>query len=416
MSWSAPEDWSRWDPDTLMICPYDEAHRIKAKRFQHHLMKCRQNHPDKDFVNCPFNAKHVMLRHDVRHHVSRCPDRSTIEQYNYKGSEKDEDGFYFKGNTSVPSYHRTEELQPSTENWDDQEADHSQLFHRVDRILPKHESFQSSDSTAVTDIQRLSPEEREKFKQQMRREALLRSSSSEVQLPSSLYNSSQGLSSQVENRGQRYSGTDNPIFGHSLEQSVTVSSSQQQVFHDSDLLRRGPMATSISTPKNPVFQHCLDNMKAQSRSLHENPVVCDKSIEQYSRQLAHGDSNSERPGVGNKSFSSQDTRKTSSSSSSLTNASEELENEIQSRLKLVTNKKPEFAPMNNVRGQPTSPKSTGVSSTHLAGVGRARLHAEARKKNFGGVSFSPPKTSGIGAAGSPPIGRGRGMLSFMYST
>lgn len=51
--------------------------------------------------------------------------------------------------------------------------------------------------------------------------------------------------------------------------------------------------------------------------------------------------------------------------------------------------------MNNVRGQPTSPKSTGVSSTHLAGVGRARLHAEARKKNFGGVSFSPPKTSGI---------------------
>ena len=84
MSWSAPEDWSRWDPDTLMICPYDEAHRIKARRFQHHLMKCRQNHPDKDFVNCPFNAKHVMLRHDVRHHVSRCPDRvSEIIQFKF---------------------------------------------------------------------------------------------------------------------------------------------------------------------------------------------------------------------------------------------------------------------------------------------------------------------------------------------
>ena len=75
MSWSAPEDWSRWDPDRLLTCPYDEVHRIKAKRFQHHLLKCRQNHPDKDFVNCPFNAKHVMLRHEVRHHVSRCPDR-----------------------------------------------------------------------------------------------------------------------------------------------------------------------------------------------------------------------------------------------------------------------------------------------------------------------------------------------------
>ena len=34
------------------------------------------------------------------------------------GSEKDEDGFYFKGNTSVPSYHKTEELQEPSESWD----------------------------------------------------------------------------------------------------------------------------------------------------------------------------------------------------------------------------------------------------------------------------------------------------------
>ena len=34
------------------------------------------------------------------------------------GSEKDEDGFYFKGNTSVPSYHKTEELQEPLESWD----------------------------------------------------------------------------------------------------------------------------------------------------------------------------------------------------------------------------------------------------------------------------------------------------------
>lgn len=34
------------------------------------------------------------------------------------GSEKDEDGFYFKGNTSVPSYHKTEDIQESSESWD----------------------------------------------------------------------------------------------------------------------------------------------------------------------------------------------------------------------------------------------------------------------------------------------------------
>ena len=80
MAWSAPEDWSRWDPEKLLVCPYDEVHRIKAKRFQKHLLKCRENHPEKDFVTCPFNAKHVMLRSEFRHHVSRCPDRVSRSQ------------------------------------------------------------------------------------------------------------------------------------------------------------------------------------------------------------------------------------------------------------------------------------------------------------------------------------------------
>lgn len=414
MSWSAPEDWSRWDPDKLMVCPYDEVHRIKAKRFQHHLMKCRRNHPDKDFVNCPFNAKHVMLRHELRHHVTRCPDRSAIEQYNYKGSEMDKEGFYFKGNTSVPSYHKTEDLQLPSESWDNQEfleEDNFQQFHGGDSILPGQESSQSSDSTAVTDIQRLSPEEREKFKQRMRREALLRSASSTVQLPSSMYNSSQGFSSQGGYRGQRSSASDSPIFRRCVEQSVIPSSSQQRVFHDSDLLRRDPLVTSVTTAKNPIFQHCLDNMKAESRSPRENSVICNESNEQYSRELARDDGNITRLYVVNERFSSQDTSKTSSSS--LTNASKGLGNEMQTRLKLVSNERPEVAVMYNIRGQPTSPNSTGVSSPHLAGVGRARLHAEARRKNFGGVTFSPSKTSGIGVAGTPSTGRGRGMLSLM---
>ena len=80
MAWSAPEDWSRWDPEKLLVCPYDEVHRIKAKKFQKHLLKCRENHPEKDFVTCPFNAKHVMLRSEIRHHVSRCPDRVSRSQ------------------------------------------------------------------------------------------------------------------------------------------------------------------------------------------------------------------------------------------------------------------------------------------------------------------------------------------------
>lgn len=209
-----------------------------------------------------------------------------------------------------------------------------------------------------------------------------------------MYNSSQGFSSQVGYRGQRNSASDSPVFRHCVEQSVIPSSSQQRVFHDSDLLRRDPAATSVTTPKNPIFQHCLDNMKAESRSPLKNSVICNESNEQYSRELAHGDGNITRPYVVTEGFSSQDTSKTSSSL--LTNASKGLGNEMQSRHKLVANEKPEVAVMYNIRGQPTSPNSTGVSSPHLAGVGRARLHAEARRKNFGGVTFSLPKTSGIG--------------------
>ncbi|EDO37175.1 predicted protein [Nematostella vectensis] len=88
----------------MLVCPYDPVHIISAKRFQYHILKCRKNHPDKDFVTCPFNAKHIMLRPDLRHHIARCPDRAEIDKYSHRASEKDSEGFYFKGDTSVPSY------------------------------------------------------------------------------------------------------------------------------------------------------------------------------------------------------------------------------------------------------------------------------------------------------------------------
>jgi len=62
--------------------------------------------------------------------------------------------------------------------------------------------------------------------------------------------------------------------------------------------------------------------------------------------------------------------------------------------KLAENDKPGVAAVSNVCGQPTSPTSRGVNAPHLAGVGRARLHAEARKNNFGGICFSSTRTTG----------------------
>lgn len=420
MSWSAPEDWSRWDPDRLLVCPYDESHRIRAKRFQHHLLKCRQNHPDKDFVTCPFNAKHVMLRHEIRHHVSRCPDRSVIEQYNYKGSEKDEDGFYFKGNTSVPSYHRTEELQEPSESWDNHEGQCNPR-QTVQNNTERFEYHQTSPhSTAmVTDTLRLSPEERENYRRQLRREAVSRNSNPGMQLPSRMCATSQGYNTNLENvQGQQFSPSLNPIFRHCVQQGAISSLSQQQQGSSfSNFSEKNGVEQGVSKPKNPIFQYCIENMRGEAPQAHSLSPVYEASSEQYVTQVSQGDRNLGTPCVSSTSYTNEippslptDTNLRFRSSGFVT--------EMENKPKQAENDKPDVAVVSNVCGQPTSPTSKGVNAPQLAGVGRgrARLHAEARKNNFGGICFSTARTTGNETTKTPTAGRGRGILNIMYSS
>ena len=74
-----------------------------------------------------------------------------------------------------------------------------------------------------------------------------------------------------------------------------------------------------------------------------------------------------------------------------------IESEMEKKLTLHTaqERKPEVAAVSNVCGHPTSPTSSGANGPPLAGVGRARLLAEARKNNFGGICYSPPKAAGM---------------------
>ncbi|XP_071803898.1 uncharacterized protein [Asterias amurensis] len=112
------------DPDMLLNCPYDLAHRILAKRFPYHVMKCRKNHILANMSICPFNARHIIPISELRHHVANCLDRSTIEpDIAYAQAP---DGSYMKGDTSVPSYHH-EYHPPSTENWDAEVSNSSRI-------------------------------------------------------------------------------------------------------------------------------------------------------------------------------------------------------------------------------------------------------------------------------------------------
>ena len=67
---SGPEDMR------YMICPYDPLHRVVAKRFVVHELKCRKNHTLIERKICPFNAGHVLCEPDYDDHVRKlCPDR-----------------------------------------------------------------------------------------------------------------------------------------------------------------------------------------------------------------------------------------------------------------------------------------------------------------------------------------------------
>ncbi|KAL1485596.1 hypothetical protein MTO96_031832 [Rhipicephalus appendiculatus] len=57
----------------LRTCPYNSQHKIKRSRFLIHLMKCKKVHGDKNFVQCPFTAEHVVPAHKLMDHVYCCP-------------------------------------------------------------------------------------------------------------------------------------------------------------------------------------------------------------------------------------------------------------------------------------------------------------------------------------------------------
>ncbi|KAI3357736.1 hypothetical protein L3Q82_016139, partial [Scortum barcoo] len=69
------------DPDKLLQCPFDKNHQIRASRFPYHLIKCRKNHPKlaSELKTCPFNARHLVPKHELTHHTETCVDRISVD-------------------------------------------------------------------------------------------------------------------------------------------------------------------------------------------------------------------------------------------------------------------------------------------------------------------------------------------------
>ncbi|XP_065651326.1 uncharacterized protein LOC101241717 isoform X2 [Hydra vulgaris] len=110
----------KWDPHASIICPYDPLHIITAQRFQRHLHKCRKNYPEKDLVQCSFNANHFVLRKDICQHLISCPDKPPVENNIIKlaipNSQKLES---FCGNLSMPKSKQVVKCE-GEEDWDEE--------------------------------------------------------------------------------------------------------------------------------------------------------------------------------------------------------------------------------------------------------------------------------------------------------
>ncbi|KAL7859692.1 hypothetical protein SRHO_G00148390 [Serrasalmus rhombeus] len=114
-----PDDPS--DPNKLLQCPYDKNHQIRACRFPYHLLKCRKNHPKlaSELKTCPFNAKHLMPKHELSHHIENCEDRRSV-------TIEDEANTEIQRKFQVPVSTWTNPV--TEEDWDKEADDHAATF------------------------------------------------------------------------------------------------------------------------------------------------------------------------------------------------------------------------------------------------------------------------------------------------
>ncbi|XP_013390326.1 uncharacterized protein LOC106158771 [Lingula anatina] len=153
------------DESDLMECPYDPVHMIRAKRFPYHLMKCRKNYAGKDMKTCPFNARHVVPGPELRYHISRCPDKAMLQQDVKNAMEKEEDeGAYFKGNTSVPTYFPEWDRPEPTEDWDAETPG-------IPRIGVDPKELNNPTRTYIKDLVGMTPAEKKRHKNRLQRRA-----------------------------------------------------------------------------------------------------------------------------------------------------------------------------------------------------------------------------------------------------
>ncbi|KAG8193804.1 hypothetical protein JTE90_029538 [Oedothorax gibbosus] len=98
----------------LVMCPYDEVHKVKESRLQMHITKCRLNHLNGNKFICPFNSTHVYPCQERDYHLANCSDRAPLDRRLAGSLDMNNP---YRGRIAVPSYNESP-VVVSEEVWD----------------------------------------------------------------------------------------------------------------------------------------------------------------------------------------------------------------------------------------------------------------------------------------------------------
>lgn len=99
--------------ENFVVCPYNKSHIILRRRLPYHLIKCARTSVEvKKFTSCQYNHCHKFRRGEGVEHYNNCADRE-VEEYRLQKSRE----CVRNGNTSLPKY---EDLEIEGENWEDE--------------------------------------------------------------------------------------------------------------------------------------------------------------------------------------------------------------------------------------------------------------------------------------------------------
>ncbi|XP_023117414.1 gametocyte-specific factor 1-like [Amphiprion ocellaris] len=130
------------DPNRLLQCPYDKSHQIRASRFPYHIIKCRKNHPElaSELKACPFNARHLVPKHELAHHTETCENRPSGDSQDAGNSNE-----CCQWHVPVSTW-----VNPNmTENWDEEvDNDAAPFVWGVDKTFTQEQKSKPSKTPA----------------------------------------------------------------------------------------------------------------------------------------------------------------------------------------------------------------------------------------------------------------------------